>query len=154
MTSKVSKEMRDLLSRLADQNEARRAAGMRTAVPEVGIFFAFDGHLWVDGTPVSEAVLYGDLKIHDKGHDTFWEELQKAHAVPSVVEYYEVPRGRVAYDTKMLSFLVLADRCIRKDEHMVGKIFDVMHLPSSPAHTTVGPDSHYMCPACMPHSEE
>ena len=143
-----------MLSRIAAQNEARRVARKRTAAPQVGIFFVCGGHLWVDGTPLDQAVLYGDLKTHDKGHDTFWEDLQQAHAVPSDVEYDEVPRGRVAYDTKNRTFLILADKCIRKDEHMMDKIFHVMQLPASPAHTTVGPDSHYRCPVCMHQSIE
>jgi len=136
-----------MLSRIAAQNEARRVARKRTAAPQVGIFFVCGGHLWVDGTPLNEAVLYGNLKTHDKGHDAFWEELQKTRAVPLDTEYDEAPRGRVAYDANKLIFLVLADKCIRKDEHMVGKILDVMHLP--PAQTSVGPDSHYRCPGCM-----
>lgn len=152
MSTKVSKEMRDLLCRIADQNEAHRAQRKQAAMPKVGIFFAYGGHLWVDGTPLKGAVAYGDLKIHDEGHDRFWAELQKARAVASDVEYDEVPRGRVSYDTKMLSFNVLADKCILKDERMVSKILQVMHLPSSPAQTTVGPDSHYRCPRCVPRS--
>lgn len=78
MTSKVSKEMHELLDKIAAENEVRRVARKKAAAPEVGIFFVYGGHLWVDGTPLDQAVLYGDLKTHDKGHDTFWEELQKA----------------------------------------------------------------------------
>jgi len=150
MTPKVSKEMRDLLSEIADRNEASRAARKQTAAPEVGIFFAFGGHLWVNGTPLKDAVAYGDFRIHDEGHEQFWAKLQKANSVPSDLDYDVAPRGRVAYSTKTLSFQILADKCLLKDKRMLSRIFQVMHLPTSPTQTTVGPDSHYKCPGCMP----
>jgi hypothetical protein len=149
-TPRATKAETALLDKISADNQQHRAQRKLAAVPEVGIFFVYGGHLWVDGTPLDRAGHYGDFKIHDKGHDTFWEELQRAHAVPLDVEYDEVPRGRVAYDTKKRTFNVFADKCIRKDEHMVDKVYDLMHLPGSASQTMVRPDSHYRCPGCTP----
>jgi hypothetical protein len=151
MTSKVGKEMRDVLSRIADQNEARRAARKQAAVPKVGIFFVVGKQLWIDGTPVTEAQAYGGMKTHEKGHDVFWEQLQEANTVGWDIEYIEIPRGRVCYSVDKREFYLLVDPCIKKDSEMIERIMDEMNLPSA---TRVELDSHYRCPGCMPHSEE
>ena len=67
---------------------------------KVGIIFMRGDDLWIDCTPVGDAVDYGTLKTHDKGHPSYWEQLQERHAVPADEEYDEIPRGRVTYDTR------------------------------------------------------
>ena len=48
----------------------------------MGIIFLVGDNLFIDGTPLNQASEYGDFRIHDKGHDAFWEELLRADAVP------------------------------------------------------------------------
>ena len=113
---------------------------------KVGIIFMRGDDLWIDCTPVGDAVDYGTLKTHDKGHPSYWEQLQERHAVPADEEYDEIPRGRVTYDTRKKVYLLFLDRCIRERPDVVSRIFMAMHLPPVPA-TEVGGDSHYICPA-------
>ena len=121
--------------------------------PRVGIFFVQDKYLWIDSTPVEEALLYGDVQTHDKGHDAFWEELQASGSVPRDEEYDECPRGRVSYDTKTKTFHLYLDRCILKRKDLVERIICAMNLPpESLAETRL--DSHYRCPECMHRSNE
>lgn len=151
MTSKVSKEMRDPLSRIADRNEARRAARKQSAMPKVGIFFVMGKQLWIDGTPVTEAQAYGGMKTHEAAHVAYWERLQHSGVVPLDVEYDEVSRGRICCSANECEFYLFVDPCIRKDKAIVARIMDEMSLPSA---TKVELDSHYRCPACMSHADE
>ena len=107
---------------------------------KVGIIFMRGNDLWIDSTPVRDAVDYGALKTHNQGHPSYWEQLQERHAVPMDEEYDEVPRGRVTYDTRKQVYFLFLDRCIRERPDIVSEIFMAMHLPPVPA-TEVGGDS-------------
>jgi hypothetical protein len=125
----------------------------QVAAPKVGILFVHDNYAWIDSTPLEEAVLYGDVLTHDKGHDTYWEELQVGGSVPRDVEYDECPRGRVCYDTKTKTFHLYLDRCILKRKDLVERIICAMNLPPETS-TETRLDSHYRCPGCMHRTNE
>ncbi len=136
-----------MLDSVAAPNKCIQAKRTLTE-PEVGIFFLYDGRLIIDGTPLSEAEAYGSFKVYDAGHPSFWRTLQRTGAVPSDVEYDEVPRGRVNYNTKDRKFYVFADACIMKDPQMIDRIKRELNLPLA---DTAPPklDSHYRCPGCI-----
>jgi len=126
---KISKDMNDPLDMHAAGNrEARRLRGT-SSQPEVGVIFVRENDLWIDGTPVSDAVDHGALKTHEKGHDAFWEQLHVCHSVPMDEEYDEVPRGRACYDTKKRVFFLFLDGCILNNKPMVERIIRAMHPP-------------------------
>jgi hypothetical protein len=66
--------------------------------PSVGIFFVVGSALLIETTPLSRAGIYGEFKIHEPGHDQYWELLISKGSVPQSSEYGEYPRGRVAYN--------------------------------------------------------
>jgi len=143
--ARIEREEHRLLGKLvAAQREGRRKDKL-AAPPQVGIVFLVDGKLHIDGTPLNDAPGYGDFRIHEKDHYSYWNELLRVHAVPKG-EYDEYPRGRVVYDTRTRSFTLFLDQCILKHKDVVKKIRVWMHLPSR---TPVETDSHYRCPACM-----
>ena len=144
-TPKRDKEMRERLGRVPAQNDGSRAGRKQASAPEVGVFFAHGDNLWIDATPVDEAVLYGDVRTHDRGHEDFWEQLQARGAVPRDEEYDECPRGRVCYDTKQRIFHLYLDKCIRDNKDAVSRIIRAMNLPPA---TRAELDSHYKCPRC------
>jgi hypothetical protein len=115
--------------------------------PSVGIFFSVGRKLWLDMTPLSQGGTYGEFKIHERGHDEYWELLIRQGAVPPGSEYQEYPRGRVAYNERTQQFSLLADRCISRQKERVAEIMERMHLPAD--HTTKGTDPHYECPRCL-----
>jgi hypothetical protein len=117
-------------------------------LPKVGIVFFHAGCLWVDSTPVDNAIPYGEVLTHGKGHDLYWGELQARGVVPKDVEYDEVPRGRVCYNTRSRIYHLYLDRCILRNKEMVRKIIRSMTLPPAPL-TEISTDSHYRCPGCM-----
>jgi hypothetical protein len=133
----------------------RRTPEQRTqaAEPKVGILFVHDGYPWIDSTPVSEGVPYGDVLTHDKGHDAYWEELRASGSVPRDEEYDECPRGRVCYATKTKIFHLYLDACILKRKDLVERIICAMNLPPETS-TETRLDSHYRCPGCMHQSNE
>jgi hypothetical protein len=116
--------------------------------PAVGIFFVRNNDLWVDSTPVHNAVPYGNMMAHDKGHDAYWQELQAFGVVPLDEEYDAISRGRVSFNTKTQTYHILLDNCILTNDAIVSDIFCAMNLPPKPA-TKIGLDSHYRCPGCM-----
>jgi hypothetical protein len=115
--------------------------------PSVGIFFSVQHKLWLDMTPLSQAGSYGEFRIHERGHDEYWELLIKQGAVPSHSEYEEYPRGRVAFNERTQQFSLLADRCILRQKEGVAEIIKRMHLPAE--RTVTGTDPHYECPGCQ-----
>lgn len=116
--------------------------------PQVGIFW-FHGKLIMDTTPLSEAESCGDSRTHPRGHIDYWAELQAVGSVPAEVEYDEIPRGRVAYDTVHDRFNVFRDRCL--PARAVREVISRMHLPKDK--TTVLRDPHYRCPRCISASD-
>ena len=144
-TSKRDKEMRERLGRVPEQNDGSQVRSKQASAPEVGVFFAHGDNLWIDATPVDEAILYGDMRTHDRGHEDFWEQLQARGEVPRDEEYDECPRGRVCYDAKQRIFLLYLDKCIRDNKDAVSRIIRAMNLPPA---TRAELDSHYKCPRC------
>lgn len=122
---------------------AKKSARM----PAVGIFFLVADKLFIDRTPVSKGQTWGDFRIHERGHDVYWEMLRQARAVPQQSEYDDYPRGRVAYDTKTRRYLLFLDRCILKKKSLVNKIMSELNLPKQG--TKKDTDSHYRCPQCL-----
>jgi hypothetical protein len=121
----------------------RTAAGE----PQVGIFWLVSGNLVIDSTPLTEAEPYGDFLIHPGSHLEAWRLFQRSGSVPANVEYEELPRGRVVYNTRTQRFTLLADTCILRDTDIVNKIMFEMNLPNRK--TCKGTDSHYRCFVCL-----
>jgi hypothetical protein len=119
---------------------------LQQAEPQVGIFWLIDTRIVIDVTPLSEAGKYGDFKIHDGGHVSYWTELEKRSEVPAGLEYEEHPRGRVNYNTKTQRFNLYADACILRKKNVLKKLLRLMHLPPD---THASTDPHYRCFRCL-----
>jgi hypothetical protein len=139
---------RRVLAEIAAKNRRYQDA-KKAGKPEVGIFWTTaGGKLLMDGTPITEAESYGNLKIYDGTHTKLWDTYQRAGIVPADIEYDEYPRGRVAYDTKKRQYYLFADACILKNKTAVTMIMNEFNLPWS--NTVADKDPHYKCPACKP----
>ena len=140
------------LERTAARKDQTRQQDL-AASPAVGIIFMRGDDLWIDSTPAADAVYYGALKTHEKGHPDFWEELQGRGVVPRDEEYDEVARGRVSFDPKQGTAMLMLDQCILHRPDLVDRIRREMRLPAGAA-TEVRPDSHYVCPGCRQRPKE
>jgi len=114
--------------------------------PMVGIFWLIGKRLVVDTTPLSRAGDYGEFKIHDGDHVTFWSAMEERGEVPRGSDYEEHPRGRVNYNTRTRQFTLFLDPCILRQKSVVQKIMSLMHLP---ADTLLSRDGHYRCFRCL-----
>jgi hypothetical protein len=119
----------------------------RKNAPNVGITFLVGKTLLIDRTPVSEGEIYGEFRIHERGHDTYWEKLKKTGVVPQGSEYDDYPRGRVAYNTKTEKYSLFLDRCILKNKSIVKRIMAELNLPVKSTQTDA--DFHYRCAGCL-----
>jgi hypothetical protein len=144
--SQVSGKQRAASKGITAWTRENRPRSACTNESQVGIIFYAHQKLFIDSTPLTQAPDYGDFKIHDKGHDAYWEELLLVKAVPAG-EYDEYPRGRVVHDTRKRSFIILLDKCILERKGLLRKIVDTLHLPA--AATKVDTDDHYRCPGCV-----
>jgi hypothetical protein len=114
--------------------------------PHVGIFWLVGTRLIIDTTALSAAGKYGDFKIHDGDHVTYWGEMERRGEVPRDTDYEELPRGRVVFDGREQRFTLFADACILRKKNVVRKLMSVMHLPDDTAFST---DEHYRCFRCL-----
>lgn len=117
--------------------------------PMVGIFWFFNGKLIVDTTLLSQAERYADALTHPKGHPCCWAELQAAGSIPFDIEYDDIARGRVTYDTVRDQFVLFRDPCIPMKT--IRQIISRMHLPKD--RTVIALDPHYRCLHCMKRGE-
>ncbi len=129
------------------QAAQRRRAAKKAGVPEVGIIFLVKGKPFIDSVLVTEAEGHAHFKIHSRDHYQYWGQLQGMGAVPKDMEYDEVPRGRVVYNTATRKYTLFLDRCILKNKRLVSRIIAQMNLPLENAETDT--DSHYRCPKCL-----
>ena len=134
-TSKKAQEQKE--------HRLRRVPG----TPEVGIFWVLGKRILLDTTPITEAESWAEFKTHPGDHITVWRTYQRAGAVSEDLEYDDVPRGRVGYNTKTAEYLFLADRCILKNKSLVSKIMRKMNLLHK--NTKISSDEHYRCPKCL-----
>jgi len=117
--------------------------GKRKAVePAVGIFFLVGSKLFFERTPLVEAGVYANCKIHEGDHVQYWDNLLRDRVVPES-EYDEHPRGRVVFNTKTGQFVVYADSCILRKAGLIAKVKRELQLPRR---TKTATDSHYRCP--------
>ena len=115
--------------------------------PKVAIFWLVKGALIFDATLIDDAERYGDCKNHPRGHIDRWKQMQMAGLVPRDVEYEQFPRGRIVFNMKTETFLLLADRCILKKCSLVKKIIRQFGLPAGK--TKCATDPHYRCYRCL-----
>lgn len=115
--------------------------------PKIGIFWVVQGRLIAAAKPANEGEGYGELLTYEPGHLDTWDELQADGTVPRDTEYEEFPRGRVTFNKRTQTFLLLADKCILRDKQMLGQVMTAMNLPVD--RTIMDSDSHYRCFRCL-----
>lgn len=114
--------------------------------PMLGIFWLLDDKIISDSVPLSKSETYGDHLTHPRGHVDVWEQWQRERRVPVDMPYEEPPRGRVTFNRKTGSFLLLADRCILGSKTAVAEIKRIFCLPTK---VSLDTDPHYRCHECL-----
>jgi hypothetical protein len=114
--------------------------------PRLGIFWLLNKELLMVSVELSKSEKYGEYRNCPQSHIDTWEEWQRIGKAPLESPYEEYPRGRVTYDRKAKTFMLLADECILKRQELVAKIREELRLPPN---VSVKSDTHYRCFACL-----
>lgn len=137
----------DIVAQAQVRNQRARA-NRKIGLPAVGIFWLLPDRLLTSVTELEDAQDYGALKISRCDHLPYWRTIQRmvgslGCAIPNVIGYpYEFwPRGRVSYDTRRGTFLLLADEKILRNVHALDEIFSTFCLPLQ--RTQIRGDEHY-----------
>ena len=88
----------------------------------------------------------GGTLADPRTHIGTWECLRLAGKVPWECEYDEYPRGRVIYDARLETSIVLADECILKNAKAMMTIKSTLHLAGN---IELRRDEHYRCHHCL-----
>jgi hypothetical protein len=114
-------------------------------LPAVGIFWAFDGRLIIDGVGLDEAAENGGLKIYPGTHESLWLQYQSIMVVPMGLRQESLAKGRAIFNIVGDRFSLYADPHILRDANMLDRIGKHLNLP---AETNIEPDSEYRCQDC------
>jgi len=109
--------------------------------PRVGIFWVVDGDIIDFSQDVRE--LSNNLGYIDspRDHHSAWRDMLKLYPHFKDYEYYEVPRGRVTYNTRDGVYHIISSREILQNDSLVRKIMRTFSLPVSS--TKLIADAHY-----------
>jgi hypothetical protein len=134
------------------KRRVRRPASLpkaKASSPQVGIFFCFDGKLFIDSTPLQQAEESVGFVNHSLGHEEYWAQLQRSGQVPEDLEYQDCRRGRVVYDRTADQFFLYLDQCLLDRIRILKQIIFKMGLPVGGTKVQVRDDAHYRCPVCI-----
>ena len=88
----------------------------------IGVFWIVDGK--VDGfrEPLESGEDYGDTVQPSCDHFTYWGEFVLRYPKLKLMEYDEIPRGRVVYDKRKSCFVILSSKEILKNRKLIRSI--------------------------------
>lgn len=94
----------------------------------VGIFWIFKGKLLSSRTVLADGVVYGDAVNGRLNHTDYWTILQRQNPKLQLLEYLEVPRGRVIFGRKTRKFQIFMDKMLYTTRNR-GLILKAFNLP-------------------------
>jgi len=102
-------------------------------VAKIGIFWVIDGKK-VDGyrEPLECGEDYGDTIQPTFDHFSYWEKLILRYPKLKILEYDDIPRGRVVYNKKEKRFLILSSKEVLEDRNLIKAIcqfFEITEIP-------------------------
>jgi len=88
----------------------------------IGIFWIINGK--VDGfkEPIENGEDYGNTVQPSCDHFTYWGEFVLRYPKLKLMEYDEIPRGRVVYDKRKSCFVILSSKEILKNRKLIRSI--------------------------------
>ena len=88
----------------------------------IGIFWIVNNR--IDGLkePVENGEDYGDTVQPSCDHFTYWDEFVLRYPKLKLMEYDEIPRGRVVYDKKKNCFVILSSYTVLNNKELIKSI--------------------------------
>lgn len=111
-----------------------------TLQSKIGIFWFFKGKLLKSETALDDGTEYADVVNGQFNHINYWPMLQRRNPELRLLEYQEVPRGRVLFFKKPKKFRVLMDKVLHtpRNKQLLLKAFNLPKVK-----TVFGTDPHY-----------
>lgn len=114
------------------------------APPKIGIFWHYRGALLVYSRAVSEVAESAGFIDVDMSHYAYWRTFQIADPELEILEYEEVPRGRVLYDAGKKLYKVYSSTRLIENQTIRELVLKTFCLPASG--TVFESDLHYEPP--------
>jgi hypothetical protein len=120
-----------------------RSSSSVAGTPNIGIFWVilkngtfsiFDGSMY----PIEFGMNYGQFIIAKEDHYQTWELFKRKSIIPEHLEYDDLPRGRILFDTELKKYKVLTGKWIIPA--IKSSIINAYHLPIDSIWDT---DFHY-----------
>jgi hypothetical protein len=126
--------------------ESRKPKESKDPTPWVGLFYVVGEKVYWDGIPAPRAD-GAYFRSYPQTHSKFWDQ-SLCRFFPQLREhdFTHFPRGRVVFDVKKDSFMILADKCLGENPTMIEKIASEMSLPKD--RITVSVDKDCECAKC------
>ena len=108
-------------------------------MPNVGLFFVVEGHLFLHDCPKDKADKAGGFINYPFSHDQIWRKYYHQRFGHDF-DYY--PRGRILYNRDNDTWMLYKDHCIKEQElRNLLKLFHGLTL-------RIDTDKHYQCHMC------
>ena len=100
---------------------------------KIGVFWVIDGEK-IDGYRESLdcGEDYGDTIQPTFDHFSYWEKLILRYPKLKILEYDDIPRGRVVYNKKEKHFLILSSKEVLENKKLIKAISQFLKLRKSP----------------------
>ena len=100
---------------------------------KIGVFWVIDGKN-IDGYKESleSGEIYGSTIQPTFDHFSYWEKFVSRHPEFKLLEYDDLPRGRVVYDRKKECFLIISSRKLLEDKELIKRISHFFEISETP----------------------
>ncbi|MEO2069603.1 MAG: hypothetical protein ABGX27_08880 [Desulfurobacteriaceae bacterium] len=97
-------------------------------MPHIGVFWIVNNK--VDGfkEPVENGEDYGDTVQPSCDHFTYWDEFILRYPQLRLLEYDEIPRGRVVYNKRKKRFVILSSKKVLNNKNLIESVCQFYNL--------------------------
>jgi hypothetical protein len=117
-----------------------KPAAPKESGPHVGLFYVVAWKLYWEGMPAAQSD-GAYFKSYPKTYYTYWKNtVTRNHPELREYDFRRFPRGRVVFDSKEDSFVIMADKCVVENPDLIKKIVSEMRLPEDEVIVSVDKD--------------
>ena len=100
---------------------------------KIGVFWVINGSK-IDGyrEPLESGESYGDTIQPTFDHFRYWEKLILRYPKLKLLEYDDIPRGRVVYNKKEKRFLILSSKKVLEKGNLIKAISQFFEISGTP----------------------
>ena len=107
----------------------------------IGLFWIINGNIDGYREPLKNGEKYGNTIQPRYDHFNYFEKIQEKYKKLKNLEYDDIPRGRVIFDTRKNKFVILSSKKVLNDKNLVKKVCEFFNL--SKDNVKLRWDEHY-----------